>query len=261
MVRVAPQPGADLVVRLRAAQRSQREPVADLDALHRLDAHEREREPRIEPVLLRRVRAEPRRDSRRAHLDDAADRVALLARLVDSRAQALLVDGRPPHLDADLPQQGLRDGAGGDVHGGVPRRRALERVPHVVMAVLPDAGEVGVAGPRERHRLRALPLRLALGGPGAHPPRPALVVAVRDDDCERRAERAPVPEPGEHLDAVLLDLLPRGASVALLAALQVGVDRLAVELEACGQALEDRDERGAVGFARGREPEGHGRRA
>ena len=89
-----------------------------------------------------------------------------------------------------------------------------------------------MAGPRQRHRLRALPRRLALGRPRAHPPRPVLVVAVADDERERRPERAPVPEPGEHLDLVLLELLARAAAVALLAPAQVGVDRGAVERRA-----------------------------
>ena len=75
----------DLVVRLGAAQPREREAVADLDALHRLDAHQRRGEPRVEPVLLARVRAEPGRDAARAHLDDAAERVAVLARRVDRR--------------------------------------------------------------------------------------------------------------------------------------------------------------------------------
>ena len=66
----------DLVVRLRAAERREREAVADLDALHRLDAHQRSREPRVEPVVLasrtsralagRRARA-PRRRRRPCH--------------------------------------------------------------------------------------------------------------------------------------------------------------------------------------------------
>ena len=78
-----------------------------------------------------------------------------------------------------------------------------------------DAGEVGVAGPRQRDRLRPLALRLALGRPRAHPPRPVRVVAVADDERERRAERAAVAQAGEHLDRVGLDLLPRAAAVAL----------------------------------------------
>ena len=61
----------------------------------------------------------------------------------------------------------------------------------------------------------------------------------------------------EHLDAVLLDLLPRRAAVALLPPLEVGVDRVAVELEPGGQPGEDRDERRPVRFAGGGEAEGH----
>jgi hypothetical protein len=60
------------------------------------------------------------------------------------------------------------------------------------------------------------------------------VVAVADDERERRPERPPVPQPGEDLDLVRLDLLPRRAAVALLAPPQVGVDRRAVELEPAG---------------------------
>ena len=54
---------------------------------------------------------------------------------------------------------------------------------------------------------------------------------------------------GEHLDRVLLELLPRAAAVALLAAREVGVDRLPVEHEARGQPADDRHERGPVRLA------------
>ena len=70
----------------------------------------------------------------------------------------------------------------------------------------------------------------------------------------------PCRRPGEHLDAVLLDLLARRAAVTLLAALQVGVDRVAVEHEPGGQAGEDRDERRAVRLAGGGEAERHARK-
>ena len=129
-------------------------------------------------------------------------------------------------------EQRLRDRAGRDVDRRMPRRGALERVADVGEAVLLHAGEIGVPGPRQRDRLRPLPLGLALGRPRAHPPRPVLVVAVADDERERRAERAAVAEAREHLDLVGLDLLARRAAVALLAAAEVGVDRLPVEDEA-----------------------------
>ena len=67
----------------------------------------------------------------------------------------------------------------------------------------------------------------------------------------------PVPEAGEHLDLVRLDLLARPAAVALLAAPQVGVDRLPVEDEPRREAGEDRDERRPVRLARGGQLERH----
>src|SRR5205823_14549580 len=115
----------------------------------------------------------------------------------------------------DPGQQRFRDRAGGDVDRGMSRGRALEGVAQVGEPELLPAGEVGMAGSRQRHRLRSLALRLTAGGPGAHPPRPVLVVAVADAERERRAERPAVAKPGEHLDLVALDLLPRRSAVAL----------------------------------------------
>ena len=70
-----------------------------------------------------------------------------------------------------------------------------------------------------------------------------------------------MPEPGEHLDLVLLELLARAAAVALLAPAEVGVDRRPVELEPGRQPGEDRDERRAVRLAGGGEAERHAARA
>ena len=77
------------------------------------------------------------------------------------------------------------------------------------------------------------------------------MVAVADNERKRRPERPPVTEPGEHLDLVLLELLPRAAPVAFLASREIGVDRVPVEDEPCRQAGEDRDERRPVRLARG----------
>src|SRR5207253_1257191 len=125
-----------------------------------------------------------------------------------------------------------------------------ERVADVGETELQHAGEVSVARARQRDGLRPLAIGLALRRPRAHPPRPALVVAVADDERERRAERSPVPEPGEHLDLIGLDLLPRAAPVALLAPPQIGVDRVLLEQEPGGEAGDDRDEGGPVRLAR-----------
>src|SRR6185503_12302220 len=117
------------------------------DALHRLSTHQRSGEAGVEPVFLGRVRAEPGRDAARSYLDDPADRVALLARLVDPRPQSVLVDDAPLDADLDRPEQGLRHGTGCDVDRRVPRGRPLERVADVGVTVLQHAGEVGMTRP------------------------------------------------------------------------------------------------------------------
>ena len=67
----------DLVVRLRPAPARGLEPVAELDALDRLDAHECCGQTGIEPAITVDVTAEPRRQPVREHLHHAAEGVAL----------------------------------------------------------------------------------------------------------------------------------------------------------------------------------------
>ena len=145
----------------------------------------------------------------------------------------------------------------GERAGGHPRRRlagagALEHVADVGVAVLEQPGEVGVAGPR-----RVDLLDLGVDRPRVHPLLPVGVVAVGDQDRDRAAERSPVAHAGADLDRVALDLHPPAAPVAELAARHLAVEALAVELEAGGQALDDRDQPGAVRLAGGCEAERH----
>lgn len=77
------------------------------------------------------------------------------------------------------------------------------------------------------------------------------MISVADEERERRSQRPSVPEAGEHLDGVLLELLAGTAAVALLATAKVGVDRAAVEDETGGQASENRDQSGTVRLAGG----------
>ena len=245
-------------MRLGAARARECEAVADLDALHRLDPHQRGGEPRVEAIVLLRVGAEARRSPFGDDLDDAAERVAILAgcvgRVLPAGLGRLSADLDRPALDrdADLREQRLRDRPGGDVHCSLARARPLERVADVVVAELERAGEIGVTRTRERDGGRALAGGLALGRPRAHSPGPVLVVAVPDDERERRAEREAVPEPGEHLDLVLLELLARAPPVAFAPAAQVGVDRGSVEREAGREPGDDRDERRPVRLTGGR---------
>src|SRR5947208_8534965 len=242
----------DLVVGLRAPQAGELEPLADLDALDGLNTHQRGGQARVEPVLLRCVGTEAGRRSLRAHFDDAAQGVSLRAGLVDLD----FVGARPrPRLaadgDADLREQRLRNRARRNRNRRLARARALECVPDVLEPELLRPGEIGVARPRQCHRLRPLSLRLALGRPGAHPPGPVFVIAVADDERERRPERPAMAQTRKHLDLVLFQLLARTAAVALLPAAQVGVDGAAVEDETRRQAGENRDQGRTVRLARG----------
>ena len=92
-------------MRRRPALAGEREAVADLDSLHGLDAHQRRREPCVEPIVLRRVRAEARRHAARANFDDPADRVAVGLRRVD----VTHLEHRAEDLDPDLREQRLGD--------------------------------------------------------------------------------------------------------------------------------------------------------
>src|SRR5262249_6692982 len=168
-----------------------------------------------------------------AHLDDAPDSVAVGAGGFDALLE-IIAEHATLDAHAELAEQGLRNCSRRDERRRVPGARTLERVAHVRETELQRTRQIGVPWARQRHRLRALPGGAALRRPGAHPPGPVLVVAVADDERERRPERASVPQAGEHLDPVRLDALPWAAPVALLAAAQVCVDRVAVEHEARG---------------------------
>ena len=174
----------DLVVCLAPTAGRDVEAVAHLDALHRLDAHERLREPAVDAAVPVHVRPEPWRDAVPEHLEHPAERVSGLRRVLDRRdhpgfglgveaAHRRLVDGveigglGPPirrcahraegdHVAQDLHaeprQQLLRERAGRDARRGLARAGSLEHVAGVVEAVLLHAHEVGVSRPRLTER-------------------------------------------------------------------------------------------------------------
>ena len=78
-----------------------------------------------------------------------------------------------------------------------------------------------------------------------------LVVAVENFEDDRAAERDAVPDAGADFDGVGFDALAAAATVAALAALEFDVDRLDVDRDAGGKAVDERDQCFAVGFAGG----------
>ena len=264
----------DLVVGLRARAAGDVPGLADRDALDRLDRDDRLREAAVELLVPGDVGAEARDEAERAHLEVAAEALVLLAKPVDlldhrrrgvgvEAANGRLVDGLEvgelqvalgsaerdrgdledvaADLDSERAQELLGEGAGGDPRRGLAGAGALEDIAHVAEAVLLQAGEVGVARPGQ---MRLLDLRVH--GPGVHPHVPVRVVAVGDEESDGLPSVRPCRIPERTLDRVALDLHAAAAAVSKLPARHVAVERLAVELQARGQALDDRDEAGAV---------------
>ena len=161
---------AHLVGVLLAGQRGRRKAVADLDALDRIDAHQRGRELGIELAVDRRAPAG--RDVFGDDLDHGADRGAALADVVevlartsqrcrrrarrtDFRSTCVPVPARAIDLvRPDLDQRAAHHHAGHDLArdraGRDPRRGLARRLPPaaaiVAQAVLGVIGVVGVAG-------------------------------------------------------------------------------------------------------------------
>ena len=136
-------------------------------------------EPRIEPVVLRGVAAEPGRDAAGADLDDPADGVALGAGRVDPLAQPGLVDAssRRPR-SRSLPSSAFATAPAATctaVWRAEARSSALRTSSR---SYLSTPARSACPGRGQRHRLGALPLGLALGRPRVHPPAPVPVVAV-----------------------------------------------------------------------------------
>ena len=157
-------------------------------------------------------------------MDGVAIRAGVVHLLLEVLGQHATFD-----CDPELRNERLGHRTCGHDHGSVPRARTLEHIAHVGESMLQGPGEIGMSRPRQRDFRRPLAGRLPLWCPGAHPPLPVLVIPVAHDERERSPERASVAQAGEHLDLVLLELLPGAPAVALLAAAQISVDRTAVE--------------------------------
>ena len=238
------------------------------------------------------VRAEARRQPVDDHLDDAAEGVAVLVGLVDAlhhrgagvgveAAHLVGVEARDvvglghdagrgadaaelDHVGDDPGADGLLEEVGRDpaerhAGGGLAGRGPLEDRPGLVEVVLLHAGQVGVAGPRAGQR-RVAGQRLELDRVdrvGRHDLLPLGPLGVADLDGDRAALGLAVADAADQRDLVLLELHPGAAAVAEPAAGQGVGEVVGRHPDMGGQPLEDRDQGGAVGLARG-EPTQHG---
>ncbi len=161
----------------------EREAVADLDALHRLNAHQRRRQPGIEAA--RRARRTTRaRAARRAPRTSTMPPIVSRSMRASSTAlgERLQVDDATLHRGADLrPAASSRRAPAAHRRRRLTRARALQRVADILeLRTSSRSGEVGMAGARRRDGCRPFSGRLALRRPRAHPPCPVLVVSILD---------------------------------------------------------------------------------
>ena len=146
-----------------------------------------------------------------------------------------------------------RDGAERHAGGRLAGAGALEHRPGVVEGVLAHADEVGVPGTRTGERGVARPQQHVgvLDGVRRHHVDPLGPLGVADLDRDGTALRAPVPHAAEEPDLVLLELHPRTPAVAEAPTGERLLDVRALHLDVGRQALEDADERRAMGLTGG----------
>ena len=285
--------GHDLVVGQRAGRGGELEAVADLDALDRLDAHQRAGEAGVEPAVPVHVRAQARRQP----VDDTPRRrrrgcrrpcgpASIAATIAfdasgsrlrtgssSSRATSSAPGTRPAGavtppspttcetIRARRPARGSCWPPGRGRPG--PRSRGRRRAPGsagLVEVVLLHADQVGVAGPGPgQRRVAGQLVQLGLvDRVGRHDLLPLGPLGVAHLDRDRSAHGLAVPDAAEDRDLVLLELHPGAAAVAEPAPGQGVGDVVGGDRDVGGQALEDRDQGRAVGLARG-EPTQHAR--
>ncbi len=156
---------------LRAAPPRHLETQSNLDAFHRLNAHQRLGQAAVQLAVPLRMRTQSRGQTQRHHFEDATQRVALLLTLLDQsdhpgfgvaiggahgrlfRAGVNLVEGKPADIRrdvaerADVPhdantkrrQQLLSEGANRGARHGFTSARSLENIANVGAVIFEDA--------------------------------------------------------------------------------------------------------------------------
>ena len=147
--------------------------------------------------------------------------------------------------DAELGEQQLGQGAGGDAGRRLAGRGPFEHVAGVFEAVLQHPGQVGVTRPGLGQDLRRHT------GLGRHLLGPLGPLGVGDLDGHRRAERAAVADPAEQGDLVGLEAHARAAAEAEPAPGQLVGDVRRLDGQAGRQPLDDHDQGATVGFTGG----------
>ena len=267
------------------------EPVADFDALDRLDSHQRSGQSGIESPVPVHVAAQTRRKAVGEDLDHAAERFAFLVRRIDlghHRSGGLPVEAsqrigiQGEHIgclrqcrafrhryradrngvadqgDAELVQESGCHGTQCDAYGGLPGAGPFQNRAGFIEAVLLHSGEIRVPGARPgQWRVPALACQLRrVHRVGGHDLFPFGPFGIADGDRDRAALGAAVPDAAEQLHLVLFEFHPGTAAITEPAAGECGLDVLGAQFDAGGQTLDDPGQCRAMGFT-GSKPTQH----
>ncbi len=275
----------DLVVEGGPTESSGVESRPDRHSLHRVDRHQGLGQASVQATVPVSVGPEAGRSASDHDLHLASDAVAVLLGPVDlgdhplrhlgvdaaNRGLFDAVEGFPGHagtrgqggpghsqdvgadLDPGLSEEAPGEPSGRDPGGRLAGTGPLEDVSQVGGVVLQGPGEIRVPRPRVAQP-PSLP-RLVRLGIGRHDVAPVGEVAVADDEGHRAAEGASVPDAGEDLHRVLLDLHPAAAPVPPLPAAEIGVDGLAIDPNPGREPFDDDGQSRAVRLASGEETE------
>ena len=248
-----------------AGQRGGGEALADLDALHRVDRHQRRGDLGIELAVDRRAQAG--RDAFGHHLDHRAGRGTGLAHLgqvalptasrsagsgqknglsstasQSQRARSMRcgpICTSAPRMRTAVAQHLARHAAGGDAHRGLARRGPAAAA-IVADAVFQLVGQVGVAWPELRGDRRVVARAL---------------VDVVDLHGDRRAGGQALEHAGQDADLVRLLALRGEARLAGAAAVEPGLDVGLGQRDARRAAVDHAADRRPVAFAPGGDAE------
>ena len=148
------------------------------------------------------------------------------------------------NLNAKVREQLFRQRATGHPRRRLARGSTFQHIAQIARVVFQSTGQIGMTRPRPFDAARFLRrevLRL-----NRHHLSPVGPVFVFDHQRQRRAERQTMTNTAENLDAVLLDLHPRAAAIALLPPRELVIDLLNIDGHARGQTFDDRDQRATV---------------
>ena len=156
-------------------------------------------------------------------------------------------------LHAQLTEEAPAHSARRDARRRLSRARALENVADVVVVVLERAREVARAPAAASLRLRRRPVpRL-----DRHHLAPILPVLVHEEERDRAAQRLAAPHAREDADAVVLDLHPPAAPIAMLPPRKIRIHVVLEQGQPRGHPLDDRHQPLPMRLPRRQKPNQH----